>query len=215
MSDVVKRPYDASRRQDQARRTRARVIESATELFVEHGYGATSIAAIAKHAGVAPQTIYGAFGTKAALLGEAIGVAMAGDDEPVAIFDRPDAQAVLRAPGPSEAATAYARVSARLLERAGRLIGAADGAAQQDPELVPLWIEGHKLRLADMRRTAKAFADAGFLREGLTVEQATDLLWITGSPDAYRAFTVIRGWSPARYERWLAATVARDVLRPD
>ena len=66
-----------------------------------------------------------------------------------------------------------------------------------------------------MRRTARGFAAAGFLREGLSTEQAADLLWAVVSPDTYRSFTVIRGWSGARYERWVATTVARDVLRPD
>jgi TetR/AcrR family transcriptional regulator of autoinduction and epiphytic fitness len=215
MSESVKRPYDGSRRQEQARRTRARIVDSASALFVEHGYGATSMTAIAEHAGVAPQTVYAAFGTKATLLNEAIGVAMAGDDEPVAIFDRPASQAAITAPLPSEAAARYARTAAALLERAGRLIQAADAAAQQDPELVAMWIQGHKHRLTDMRRTARGFDAMGYLRDGLSPDQAADLLWVVVSPDTFRAFTVIRGWSTGRYERWLATTVARVVLRPD
>ena len=77
------RRYDSTRRQAQARATRLRIIEAATDLFVTHGYAATSIAAIADAADVAPQTIYAAFGTKAGLLGAAVDVAMAGDDEPI------------------------------------------------------------------------------------------------------------------------------------
>jgi AcrR family transcriptional regulator len=210
----AKRTYDSSRRRDQARRTRLRVIEAATELFVEHGYGATSIAAIARAAGVSPQTIYAAFGTKAALLGEAVGVAMAGDDEPVPIFDRPASQAVLDAPGPEEAAQSFAEVATRLLERAGRVLHAAEGAAQQDPELRELWIDGHRRRLADMQRVARAFDAAGFLRDGLSAGDAADLLWTLASPDAFRAHTVIRGWSARRFERWLAASVRRAVMAP-
>jgi AcrR family transcriptional regulator len=214
MSESVKRPYDSSRRQDQARQTRRRVVTAATDLFVEQGYGATSIAMIAAAAAVSPQTVYSAFGTKAALLGEAVGVAMAGDDEPVAIFDRADAQAALAAPTPGEAAEAFAHVSTQLLERAGRLLQAADAAAQQDPELVGMWRNGQKLRLADMQRTARAFHDAGFLRDGLSADDAGDLLWAIVSPDTYRAFTVIRGWSARRYEHWLAITIERQLMGP-
>lgn len=214
MPEPVKRSYDSTRRQDQARRTRRRIVGAATELFVEQGYGATSVAMIAAAADVAPQTVYAAFGTKAALLSEAVGVAMAGDDEPVPVFERPDAQQALAAPTAPEAAAGFARVATRLLERAGRLLQAADAAAQQDPELVAMWRNGHELRLADMRRTARAFHDAGFVREGLSAEAAGDLLWALATPDTYRSFTVIRGWSARRYERWLAAAVETMILSP-
>ena len=206
------RRYDSSRRQEQARATRRRMVAAATELFVERGYAATSMAAIAEAAEVAPQTVYAAFGTKAALLGEAVGVAMAGDDEPVAVFDRPEAQAVLAAPSPTEAAAAFARASSRLLARAGGLMHAADAGADTDPELDALRRNGHRLRLADMQRTAKAFDRAGFLRPGLTAALAADVLWAMASPDAYRAFTVHRGWTTARFERWLAESIEHTLF---
>lgn len=206
------RPYDSTRRQEQARLTRRRIVAAATELFVAQGYASTSIAAVADAAGVAIQTVYSAFGTKAALLGEAVGVAMAGDDEPVAIFDRPDAQAVLAASSPADAAAAFAATSTRLLARAGRLMHAADAAADADPELDLLRRNGHRMRLADMQRVAKAFDQAGFLRPGITATLAADLLWAMASPDAYRAFSVHRRWSTARYERWLAESIERTLF---
>ncbi|MEZ5177236.1 MAG: helix-turn-helix domain-containing protein [Acidimicrobiales bacterium] len=214
MTGPVKRSYDSSRRRDQARRTRARVVASATELFVDRGYGATSIAAIADHAGVSPQTVYAAFGTKAALLGEAVGVAMAGDDEPVAIMDRPEIQAALQVDDPRRAAEAFAGHAAALLERAGRILHAADAAAEQDPDLAALWKQGHTHRLTDMRRVAEAFDAQGLLRPELGAEAVADALWALASPDAYRSFTVIRGWTTRRYERWLAAAVQALLVPP-
>jgi AcrR family transcriptional regulator len=201
------RTYDSSGRRAQARANRRRIVAAATDLFVEQGYAATTITAIAAAADVAPQTVYAAFGSKAALLGEAVGVAMAGDDEPIAIFDRPDAQAVLAAPSPAAAAAGFASASTRLLANAGRLMHAADAAADTDPELDSLRRNGHRMRLADMQRVAKAFDRAGFLRPGLSAALAADILWATASPDAFRAFTVHRGWTAARYERWLAETI--------
>ena len=206
------RPYDSSGRRQQARANRRRIVAAATDLFVEQGYTATTITAVAAAADVAPQTVYAAFGTKAALLGEAVGVAMAGDDEPVAIFDRPDAQAVLAAPSPAAAAAGFASASTRLLSRAGRLMHAADAAADADPELDALRRNGHRMRLADMQRVAKAFDRAGFLRPGLSAALAADVLWAMASPDAYRAFTVHRGWTAARYERWLAESIEHTLF---
>ncbi len=214
MTGPVKRSYDSSRRRDQARRTRARVVEAATDLFVERGYAGTSIAAIADAAGVSPQTVYAAFGTKAALLGEAVGVAMAGDDEPVAVMDRPEIQAALEVDDPHEAAVAFARHAAALLERAGRILHAADAAAQSDPELFEMWKQGHGHRLTDMARVASAFEARGLLRTDLDADALADALWALASPEAYRAFTVIRGWSTRRYERWLTASVEALLAPP-
>jgi AcrR family transcriptional regulator len=212
MTASVKRAYDSSRRRDQARRNRRRVVEAATTLFVERGYAATSIAAIAEAAGVAPQTVYASFGSKAAILGEAVGVALAGDDEPIAVYDRPEAQAVLQADEPGAAARAFARSATAILERAGGILHAADGAADQDPELQPMRVEGHKMRLVDMRRVTKALGAAGLLRPGVSAELAADLLWAMASPDVYRSFLVVRGWNPRRYERWLTEVLERTVL---
>lgn len=211
----MSRAYDSSRRQEQARLTRQHIIDVATELFVERGYAATSIGAIARGAGVAPQTVHAIFGTKAALLGEAVDVAMAGDHEPVAIFDREDARTVLDATDPGAAAAGFARAATALLARAGQLIAAADVGAHEDAQLDELRRAGHRARLADMRRVARAFDRAGLLRPGITPALAADLLWATASPDAFRACAVHRGWSPERFERWLAETVRRTLFEDE
>ena len=206
------RCYDSPRRQAQARETWCRILTAATDLFVERGYAATSMAAIAAAAEVAPQTVHATFGTKAALLGAAVDVAMAGDDEPVAIVDRPETQAVLAARSASEAAAGFGRNVTALLARAGRLIHAADAAPDPDGELDALRRAGHRARLADMRRVAAAFADAGFLRDGIDAALAADILWTLASPDAFAAFTGTLGWSTARYERWLVASIERALF---
>lgn len=212
MSGSVKRPYDSTRRQEQARRTRARIVAAATALFEEQGYGATSIAAIAAEAEVSPQTIYAAFGSKPALLGAAIDVALAGDDEPIPVFERDGSQAAVRAPTPADAAEAFARGATAVLARAGRIVAAADAAAQTDPELMAMCVVGHQARHQDFRRTAQAFAAAGFLRTDVTADGAADLLWVLASPDSYRACTVIRGWTTEQFEAWLVDAVRRSLF---
>ena len=74
----TKRPYDRRRREEQARRTRDRVIDSAEQLFRREGYGPTTIAAIAGDAGVSVDTIYKSFGGKAGLVRAIFGRALEG-----------------------------------------------------------------------------------------------------------------------------------------
>ncbi|HEV7757337.1 MAG TPA: helix-turn-helix domain-containing protein, partial [Acidimicrobiales bacterium] len=77
------------RRRERSLRTRARVADAATGLFVDHGYLATTIEAVAERAGVAVQTVYYAFGTKRALLAAVLDASIAGDAEPLAVLERP------------------------------------------------------------------------------------------------------------------------------
>src|SRR5262245_61143361 len=88
------RKYDASRRQVQARERRRRIVDSATRLFLDQGFGATSIKQIAEAADVAVPTVYAAFDSKAGILGHAVNVAIVGDDEQVALSERPLATAI-------------------------------------------------------------------------------------------------------------------------
>src|SRR4051795_3821821 len=83
MSDGVK-PRAA-----RTRATRRRIVDAAAELFIGHGYGATTLEQVAARAGVAVQTVYFHFGNKRTLLKEAVDVAAVGDDEPVALLERP------------------------------------------------------------------------------------------------------------------------------
>jgi len=208
MSKSVKRGYSSSLREEQARQTRARIREAAAELFVERSYAGTTIAAIADAAAVAPQTVFAVFGSKAALLSEAIDVALAGDDEPVAVYDRPETQAVAEAPS----AAGVAHMATEILQRAGRLIQVADAAALQDPELRPAWVAGHKGRWTDMKRLAAALHGMDLLREDVTAETAAHLLWVLTSPDTYCAYVVLLEWTPKKYERWLRDTIEQTIM---
>src|SRR5687768_8748842 len=84
-----RRQYDSSGRQAQARANRARILQAATRLFVAQGYAATSVAQIAQEAGVSGPTVFAGFRSKVNLLKEAVDVALAGDDEPAPLADRP------------------------------------------------------------------------------------------------------------------------------
>ena len=124
------RVYRSDRRQAQARLTRQRVIDSATEVFLERGYAATTVREIATRAGVAVPTVELLFGTKPRLLKAAIDVLIAGDDEPVAVLDRDWATTVVEATSVDELLSiAAAVVAAAQVRSAGLVLAVFEGAA--------------------------------------------------------------------------------------
>ncbi|HZU80864.1 MAG TPA: helix-turn-helix domain-containing protein, partial [Acidimicrobiales bacterium] len=101
MGEPVKRRYDNSRRQAQARQTRLKVIEAAKQHFVDDGYPATTIEAVADTADVPVPTLYRLFGSKRALLKAVLDISFGGDDEPVPFSERPAQQRALAEPDPA------------------------------------------------------------------------------------------------------------------
>src|SRR3954468_13047533 len=89
MPDGGKRSYTSGLRAAQALRTRAQIVAAAAALFVDHGYAATTIDAIAAAAGVSRKTVFTSVGSKAALIRLAYDQAIAGDDDPAPLRERP------------------------------------------------------------------------------------------------------------------------------
>src|SRR2546421_12007827 len=132
MAEDVKRRYDASRRQEQARENRARVLTAARTLFLTHGYAETSMPEIAKAAGVSVQTVYKAFANKATLLKAVFDVSVAGDDEPVPIAERDAIAAIEAEPRAAEKIAMYARLLADGSHRWAPVLLLARDAAKAD-----------------------------------------------------------------------------------
>ena len=63
----AKRTYDATRRQELARRSRTSMVRSATALFLERGFAATTMADVADASGVSVQNVYKVFKNKVGL----------------------------------------------------------------------------------------------------------------------------------------------------
>jgi AcrR family transcriptional regulator len=206
------RPYDNSGRAAQALRTRRRVIAAAHELLLEQGYAATTISQIARRAGVSAETVYKAFGSKAALTKQVYDVALAGDDEPVPMRDRPEIQAMLAEPDPRQKVASYAALARQLGARLGPLLAVLLGARATDPDLDAFARTTADERLAGTTALVGHLADAGALRPGLDPERARDLLWALISPELYLLLVVERGWPPENYERWLAGAIADELL---
>ena len=207
-----RRRYDSSRRQEQAGENRRAVLESARRLFLERGYAATTVAAIAAAAGVSVETVYKAFGNKPGLVKAVVDVAIVGDDEPVPMLQRdrvrrmeaePDPRRKLAMYGEHLANSAPRRVPVELLVRA---------AAASDAGAAGVWDQLEAERLTGMTFFARHLDEGRHLRPDVSVEEARDVLWTYNSAELYELLVMRRGWTPERYGRWVAAALAAALL---
>jgi AcrR family transcriptional regulator len=215
MSRTVKprRAYDSPRRRQQALATRRAVLEAARELFIQRGYVATTIDAIAAGAAVSPETVYATFKNKRSLLSQLLDVAIAGDDAPVPILERPWVRQLRDEGDPRRRLRLLARNGRLILERTAPVYEVLRGAAAADPEIASLWEQAKAQRLAGQRELLGIVTERAPLRHGLPATTATDILFAIGSPETYRLLVVDRGWSADRFERWYADALARLLLR--
>ena len=204
-----RRVYDSPRRQEQARATRAAILEAARDLFGERGYVATTMQVIAERARVSPATVYTAFTNKRSLLSVLIDVSIAGDDAPVPILERPWVRELRDEPDLQRRIAILATNGRLMLERRAPVDEVVRAAAASDPDIAALWQAGNAQRLAGQRQLLRLVAGGASFREGLSDRGAADTLYALGSPETYRLLTVDRGWSPARFERWYADTLAQ------
>jgi AcrR family transcriptional regulator len=183
-------------------------------LFVAKGFDATSIAEVAAAAGVARPTVLAAFGSKAALLKAVLDEALAGDDEPVPIRDRPWFAPVWRALTAREVMTAYADVCLLISSRAAHVVEALRRASDSSPELAELWQGWLRGRRAGAEMVVRRQVVLDALRPDLTPETAGDVLWTLNDPDLYMSLVTLRGWPVDRFRTWLAGTMAHLLLDP-
>lgn len=203
----VKRAYDGSRRREQARARRLAVVQAARELFETGGFRQTTIAAIAKRAGVSSESIYKTFGTKAALAKAVFDLELAGDDEPVPIAERPAVQAIRDEPDVRRKITLFAEGLAQRQARSAAVQILIRDGRHVDDSLTPVWAALQREGLTGMTALGRHLLDTGQLREGLTIEQVRDILWNYLAIDAYERLVLIQGWSQQRYSNWLAHTM--------
>jgi AcrR family transcriptional regulator len=189
------------------------VLVAAHELFVAQGYEATTVEQIAARAGVSKPTVFTSVGSKQALLKVVREVAMAGDDEPVPVPQRPGVQRILAAPGAAEAVVAVAAHVTQLVARYADVEEVLRGAAAgEDPELRALWEMGEQQRRAGAALLLGLVSSEGPLRPRLSAERAADVLSHLMAPDGYRRLVHECGWSDEEYAVWLAEVVAAQLL---
>jgi AcrR family transcriptional regulator len=211
-----RRRYVSRRREEQAARTRQDILSAAGSLFREQGYGATSMPRIATEAGVVVETIYRIFGSKAGLFRAVVEAVLAGGASraDVPVEERPAIRAVIDEADPRRQIELYSATQPGIHRRAGPLLRALAGGVASDPELKALWEEMEAWRLEGQGRFVEMLANRGRLRQGLSVDDARDVLWTLCSLAVHDLLVIERGWTSGQYQAWLTATLTRELL-PD
>jgi len=206
MSARVK-TYNSPLREEQARRTRERILAAARRTFREQGYGATTLADIARAAGVAEPTVRATFKTKPNLVEHLLRLAVRGEDTEPQLQDREAFQRVLAATDPDTLLERLADLAEALHKRSWDVMEITRGAASSDPAIAEIYEQRPRVRLTNQRAVARRLAELGALPNRTSIETAADLLWLYTAPEIYRMLVIERKWSPNRYRTWFRAAV--------
>ena len=202
MTDTVKRRYDTSRRDVQARENRERIIRAAHDLFVADGYGRTTIADVAREAGVSAETVYKAFGNKPALLRAAWFLMFRGDESEMTLYERPEMQAILAITDLGERIDAHARFVTTNNRRSAPLLRAIEGAASSESGAAEMLHEWQTRRIDVATKYARAAAETGQL--AISEDECRDILYATMDSALWQRLVAECGWTDERYATWLA-----------
>jgi AcrR family transcriptional regulator len=207
-----RRSYESSRRQEQARASRAAMLGAAHQLFLAHRFAGTTLPMVAEAAGVSVQYLYKVFGNKAGLVKAVFDVAIAGDDEPVALQDREDLTAVRTETDPRRKLELYGQHMASIGPRTMPVLLVVRDAAASDAAAAEVWAQLQAERLHGMTMFADDLHNHGHLREGVTREEARDVLWLHNSLEVWDLLVTQRGWTPKRYGDWIAHQLIAALL---
>jgi AcrR family transcriptional regulator len=187
------------------------MLDAAIRCFATAGYDGTKMTTIAEEAGVAVQTLYFTFHTKAGLLQETFDRAVLGDvpvpPEKTEWFEAMEAETAIR-PALRHLVTGVTAI----LERVAPLRPVFDAAAAEDG-VAEVWQRGERLRLEGYRRIVEILAAKRPLRAGYDLVTATDVLFVLLGPDTFRAFVEGRSWTVEGWKTWVAATIEHELFR--
>jgi AcrR family transcriptional regulator len=216
VTDVKRGPTEPKpTRRERARATRRRIAQAALAAFSASGYAATTMDAVARDAGVAVQTVYFIFHTKAELLVAAIELAGGAPDDPAVVMERAWIGQVTAATDGPKRLSLIVEHGNQIYARVGPLLPAVGAAASIDPDVDRAW-KGLEARRRDgMARIVDIFASRGELRSGLDRTVALDILFGIHRAETYLAFIDGCGWSVDRYKAWQFVTLTRQLLGMD
>ena len=207
---AVKRDYRAQYRRGQAKLlaegTRRVIVTSARKLFGTHGYGATTLEAIARDAGVAVQTVYANFGTKRAILLAVLQFAES-EGNLLSIVGQ-----FMTEKDPVRKFRLALSFNRPFYEQAADVYRILLGASATDPVIAKLEHVAHEDLRQRCAGIVRGLARAGALRKGLNQKEGTDVLTTFAGPDIFRLLVTTSGWSPAEYETWLVMTLEAYLL---
>ena len=190
------------------------MIDAARTLFLERGYQATTINAVSDHSDVPVATVYRLFSSKLGILKALLDVSIAGDDQALPLPERPQVAALFAEPDPDKLLAEFAAITVAINARSSDAYRILSSAAGSDPAAAALLAAYQRQRDDGQGRVARALARAGSLRPGLRQRDAADLVHALMSPELYRLLVVDRGWTPPRYQQWLATTLLDQLTTP-
>lgn len=205
--------YSSPLRERQAATTRRAVLDAARDLFTSQGYAATTIDQIADRAGVSKPTVFSAVGNKQTVLRTVRDIALAGDDAPVAVGERPHVKRIIDEPEQRRATELLAQHLTDVASRYADIFEVLRAAAHTgEVELRELWETEERERLHGARFWIDTLTRKGQLRKGVTTDTAVDIMWWLMAPDHYHRLVDGRGWRKEKYRDWLASSIARLLL---
>jgi AcrR family transcriptional regulator len=211
---VKPRRYNSPRRVEQAAATRLEILRSAQRLFERQGYASTTMAAVAAEAGVALKTVYVAFETKSGLLRALWHLLLRGDEDEIAVADRPWYREALDEPDAVRQLLLVARNSRDVKSRIGAILEVIRAAASDDPEIRALWKRIEQDFRANQRVIVESLDEKHALADGLDVDRATDILWALNLSTLWQLLVGERGWTPDQYEQLIGELARAQLLAP-
>ena len=165
----------------------------------------TTIAQIAEHAGVSPQTVYAVFGTKGSIVGamlELLEESVGAERWVARMASEDDSRKQLRL---------FVAMNRSMFENGAPILRAAI-AARSDPEVAAMGERGDKKRREGTTQLCRMWVAKGALRGGLDEADAAQELWLLTSVEQFLMATEGLGWLPDRYERWLGDLLERELF---
>jgi AcrR family transcriptional regulator len=207
LAKTKKRPYQSLVRERQADDTRRRIVEAARRLLQTEGYDGMTIEAIARRAEVSAPSVYAIFKSKTGLLIALLDQSMFGADYEEVV------RQTLSATDPETRLRRAAAVSRQIRSAQSAAFDLMRSAGVVAPELGKLEQQREHMRYEKEEGMITFLRDTGALRSGLSHTTARDIFWMLTGGDVYRMLVRERGWSPQKYQNWLADTLVRSLLR--
>jgi AcrR family transcriptional regulator len=189
------------------------MLQAAAELFAERGYVRTTVADVARQAGVSEPNVYAVFTDKPGLLAAAIQRAVRGEEPAVPLRDQPAWQRMLTSRDGTAMLRRFAALQRQANARVWPLIDAVRAAAASEPVLAAQLATGAANRWNDCRAIAAALGQLGQLSPEISIDMATDMLWAMCSAEMYRMLVIDRHWPARQYESWVADALSAKILR--
>lgn len=206
------RSYDSSRRREHARANRRAVRDAGRRIFLERGYGQTTMSAVAAAAGVSVETVYKAFGNKPSLVKAIFDVAVVGDDEPVPMMAREFVRRNMAEPDPVRKLLDFGQHVAATSLRTCPLLLVVRDAASTDAGAAQVWEQLQAERLTGMTAFAGHLHASGHLRADVDVTEARDVLWTHNSVELWDLLVRQREWDYQRFGSWIGRQLVGALL---